>query len=207
MKVLTAVGWFLIAPGLSLYANEMNASDYADQFYGEWSLPGIPGDDSALSRINHFVKDVPRRLQGEILAQVLDRACSTEPQKAYPVIFEVELTLPHLDSEVKLPTGLDRNLYALTKDPDYVVRINALDSLKEFRRSRDHDAIVAALSDSNDKVRAAAFAALYGRPDADAATYQKFIQDHQSDPGYANSVKYAKEGLDTLGNAQKGCRK
>ena len=206
-KILSIAIYIILVTASSVYADEITAQDYADKFYADWNHPKILGDDSGASRVGSFNKQVPDSLKGQVLDQLLNRACTAKPEKAWEVIENVESVLSVLGPAIKIPPHLDKNLYSLTKNANYMVRIYALNTLQQLKRSQDHDVIVAALNDSNDEVRAAAFAALYGRSDVDAATYQKYLQDHQSDPAYAKSVKYAKGGLNAKTNAQKGDKK
>jgi len=158
-----------------LLCADMSAKDYTDEFYKEFSQPP---DDGTMSLIVRFHHEVPASLQAEVLDQMLDRAISTTPQKAYFAIGVVCMYLRNHGSDLIVNGALEANLYALAKDSNWITRRDVLQVLSSLKRDKDHDLIVAALSDPKDEVRAAAMNALRDRPDAEA-TFQKFIQDHR----------------------------
>jgi hypothetical protein len=196
MRVLRWVGLCLLVASALLHADDMNAAEYTNKFYKEWSAPRERGDDGAAYTMARFYHEVPPALQAQVLDQILDRAASAQP-KAYGVMGYVFMCLRNFGTKLTLPSGMDANLQALAKDSNWMARRDVLQVARALNRTKDHDLIVAALNDPQDEVRGAAIDALRERPDAEA-TFQKFIQDHQADPAYRTSVLYAKSGLDAI---------
>lgn len=203
IRTLPLVGLYLLAASFLLYAADMSAKDYADKYYDEFSKPQ---DDGISYLMGRFHSEVPASMQTEVLDQVLDRAASAEPKKNYRAMDVVFKYLQNFGQDLTLTPQIDSNLYALAKDSNWMTRRDVLQVVRALGRTKDHDLIVAALNDPSEEVRGAALNALRGRPDAEAA-YQKFIQDHQSDPNYATSVQYAKGGLEAIHEAQKNTGK
>jgi hypothetical protein len=194
IQISRLTGLYLLLTCVVLYADTTQVKDYADKYFTDFNTWQ---DDGLSYMYARFYRDVPTSMQADVLDEILDRACSAQPQRHSLAISQVLGYIEQFRPDFVPSKRFDTDLSALTKDQNYTTRRDVIEFLGKMNRGQDRDLIVAALSDPQDEVRGAALNALRNRSGSEAI-FQKYIQDHQSDPSYHTSVLYAKSGLDAI---------
>lgn len=196
-RILSIAALILLVNSTYLFANEASVKDYANKFYQEWSMPRGRTDDGAVFMLANFNYEVPPSLQSEVINQMFNQACSATPQKNYKVIGYSLKYIESVRPDLVLTDNFKSNLYKLIKDPNWITRRDVLHFMGRFKKDEDRDLIIAALNDPQDEVRGAAISALRDRLGSEVI-FQKYLQDHQSDPDHTTSAQYAQNALKAI---------
>ena len=197
IKLISLICLWMLAISTLTDASDMTADAYANKYYAILNVPRPASSDvSDLDLMDTFFHQVPLALQAEVLDQMLDKACGTGSKNNYRVIYPI-LVYVGVMSNLKISERFDAHLHDLANNPFWGARRAALDLMIRLNRPKDQVRILAALNDSHDDVREIAVRAV-GRQSNAAIILQKYVQDHNSDPGYNRSVLDAKAQLKAL---------
>lgn len=201
MKIFKYIfaGWIL---SNSLVLGDPTAiNSFVDKYYH----PGFDTDGTGYVIVSQrFIKEVPLEEQGEVLAQILDRA-SAAKKPSYRLIGNIIGFVGwRSKSEGKIIWNehLKQAVYAQAKSPDSDVRVQFIHLLFNTQGDKARDMILSFLNDPDEHVRYTVLNGITSWPGSEQI-YLKYIQDHQNDQNYAQSVSYAKANLDILHKVQK----
>lgn len=193
IKPFFLVSLFTLTILSGLVASDERVKTYVDEYYPLFNAQR-EGDSSLWPLYNRFHAGVPGAIRAEVLSDMLNKARS-EQSKSELVVWHIlgylESTEPNLANDPRVDQGLS----ILVKDPNPDLRRKIIMFLYSLKRDKNFALFVEALNDPVSKVQAAGITAMYGRPGSEVL-YQKFIQNHQSDPAYDQSVNHAKEMLE-----------
>jgi hypothetical protein len=135
--------------------------------------------------------EVPAKDQAEVLARILDKLTSQKPINSNAITGACRAILM-----IKVPwtDHLKKSIYSLTTSSDYIARSCGLHLLAIKQKDTAKETILAFQNDPDDRTRASFMDEIKEWPDAEPI-YQKYIQAHESDPNYAESVQSAKDCL------------
>jgi hypothetical protein len=200
MRVLISTMLLLFSGIAACCKVQSQIGDYADKLYAGWTVPsGIDGD----GYLPESIRDVPAAMQGEVLANVLDRACSARPEKQYLVIRRVLLCMRQ-GAKIEVPDSMVAQIYGLAKfASDSVVKAYAVYDLAQLNTRVGWDIVVSALNDPSEDVLSSAMEAI-NRHAEGAAACRRFIADHSGDPSYAKAIASARWELENLRKSMNG---
>jgi len=170
--------------------NNRSLQDYVDHFYGIFNTP--PSDVPTMQY--PFGRDVPIQMQSEVLDQILDRALSAKPNKAYVAVGNVLQYRTVEGSKMPISPQFENALQTLAHDSYDLARRDTITFLGYLNRSQDFDLILSALNDPSDEVRGAAVKAIWHREDA-KTVFKQYISKHQRDHDYKLAVQNVQRAL------------
>jgi hypothetical protein len=177
-------------------ADDATVKDEVGRFYGPFGL-NSDGQAHFDALCHGFLTQVPTGDQADVLADMTNQALTASP-KNYSVVVDVILFLQNLGKDIVWTQHLSDTMWSLGRSADLnIIRLDALRLLATRNDPTSRQIVVAALNDPDGGVRYLAVNLVNGWNDA-LPTFQKFVQDHQTDPAYAQSmegVTYALHGL------------
>lgn len=195
IKILRYLAVVLIVVICCGSANATTNADFVNKYYRIFESAEQVGPSI------FFFKDVPPSSRAEVLADILDRAVAANPQNLMVIRNVIEI-LRGFQGPVTWNAHLEKSVLDQAKSPDLTIRELLIEMLAIARKDQNRDLILSFQNDPDQEIRYAALHDIVRWPDAESI-YQKFIQDHQSDPNYAKSVQAARNHINIVHELQK----
>jgi hypothetical protein len=180
-----------------LHASEMGVNEYVKDYFSKIKneAPDSDIDNAFMEVFYDFKTHVPKSLQPEVIAGMLDIAYSDKSPQRPVVIYHLFNYMYRL-GYTEFNSNFHKHLQELAKDHFWIMRRDALKALGALSHKNEQDRITLlnAINDPMDEVRVEAVSSLEDQPDA-RAILEKYVNAHKGDPTYRSSTLSAWSSL------------